>query len=210
MLSPLLSGIGFALILTIIPGPVFFGLIQTSIQKGFKYGGMFAIGVATSDLLCIVLTYFGISKLLENYLFQNIVAVAGGVLMCVVGLFYFFKPQEKKVPLNPIQKETKKGNFILKGFFLNVFNPGVIFYWVALVSVISVKYENNQFYIFLFFGALVLTILFVDVLKSYIANRIKSYFTSALLTRLNKGLGFILFGVGIKLLIDAYTGVTFI
>lgn len=210
MLQPLLSGIGFAIILTIIPGPVFFGLIQTSIQKGVRYGWMFAFGVAFSDLLCIILTYYGISSLLENKLFQNIVAISGGVLMCIVGLFYFFKPPEKTVPLNPMQKETKKGGFLLKGFFLNIFNPGVLFYWVALVSVVSVKYDNNEFKIFLFFTALVLTIFWVDVLKSYVANRVKSVFTFNRMNKLNKGLGILLFGVGAKLLFDAYTGVSFI
>jgi threonine/homoserine/homoserine lactone efflux protein len=210
MLNPLLSGIGFAFILTIIPGPVFFGLIQTSIQKGVKFGGMFAIGVACSDLLCIVLTYYGISSLLENKIFQNTVAISGGVLMCIFGMYYFYRPPEKTVPLNPIQKETKKGNFLLKGFLLNIFNPSVVFYWVALVSVISVKYENNQFHVFTFFAALVVTILSVDVLKSYIANRIKALFTNKVMNRLNKGLGIILFGVGMKLLFDAYLGNSFI
>lgn len=210
MLSALLSGIGFAFILTIIPGPVFFGLIQTSIQKGFKYGGMFAVGVAFSDLLCIVFTYYGISGFLENKIFQNSVAISGGVLMCIFGMYYFYKPPEKTVPLNPIQKETRKGNFILKGFFLNIFNPSVIFYWVALVSVISVRYANNQVHIFAFFCALVMTILSIDVLKSYIANRIKAVFTNKVMATLNKGLGFILFGVGLKLLFDAYVGNSFI
>jgi L-lysine exporter family protein LysE/ArgO len=210
MISALLSGIGFAFILTIIPGPVFFGLIQTSIQKGFRYGGMFAIGVACSDLLCIIFTYYGISNFLENKIFQNVVAISGGVLMCIFGMYYFYRPPEKTVPLNPIQKETKKGNFILKGFLLNIFNPSVIFYWVALVSVISVRYSNDQFQIFTFFSALVITILMVDVLKSYIANRIKAIFTNRVMTNLNKGLGFILFGVGVKLLFDAYVGNSFI
>lgn len=210
MLNPLLSGIGFAFLLTIIPGPVFFGLIQTSIQKGFRYGGMFALGVAFSDLVCIVLTYYGISAMLENRVFQNTVAISGGVLMCIFGMYYFYKPLEKAVPLNPIQKESRKGNFVLKGFLLNIFNPSVVFYWVALVSVISVKYENNQGDIFIFFTALVLTILMVDVLKSYIANKIKALFTNKVMSRLNKALGFILFGVGLKLLFDAYLGNTFI
>jgi L-lysine exporter family protein LysE/ArgO len=210
MLSSLLSGIGFALILTIIPGPVFFGLIQTSIQKGFKYGTFFAIGVACSDLLSVLLTYYGISNLLENKLFQNIVAISGGVLMCIFGMFYFYKPPEKTVPLSDIQKETKKGNFVLKGFLLNMFNPSVVFYWVALVSVISVKYNNNQFYIFTFFASLILTILMVDILKSYISNKIKSLFTNKVMNGLNKLLGFVLFGVGLKLLYDVYVGHSFI
>ncbi|MBX9851926.1 MAG: LysE family transporter [Cytophagaceae bacterium] len=209
MLYPLLSGIGAGLILTILPGTVFFGLIQTSIQKGFKYGGMYALGVACSDLLCILLSYYVISGVLENKVFQNVVAISGGVLMCIFGMFYFFKPSEKTVPLNPMQEETRKGNFILKGFLLNIFNPVVLFYWVGLVSIVSVKYDNKQILVFTFFAALVLTILMVDILKSYIANRIKYFFTNKRMTALNKILGILFFSGGVKLMFDAYVGNSF-
>lgn len=210
MLNALLSGIGAALVLSVLPGPVFFGLIQTSIQKSFKYGVFFAIGVAVSDLAYILITYYGISGFLDNLKFQKIVAIAGGVLLGIFGLYYFYKPIENAVPLTPIQKEFKKGNFVLKGFILNIFNPSVLFYWITLVSVITVRYENDQLMIFSFFSALVITILGADVFKSYVANKIKVFFTNHALSILNKALGMILCGIAGKLLYDAFTGHAFV
>lgn len=210
MLSALISGMGAALILSVLPGPVFFGLIQTSIQKSFKYGALFALGVAISDLFYILITYFGISGFIEEPKVQKIVAIAGGVLLGIFGLYYFFKPVETVVPLNPMQREYKKSNFILKGFILNIFNPSVLFYWITLVSVITVRYENDRLLVLSFFASLIITILGADIFKSYVANKIKVFFTSQALSVLNKALGIILCGVGIKLLYDAYSGGSFI
>lgn len=206
MINPIISGIGFALVLTILPGPVFFGLIQTSIQKSFRYGIFFALGVALSDVLFIVLTYFGIAGFLEDPSFQKTIRLAGGSLLLLLGLYYLLKPAERTVPLSPIQKEFRKGNFIMKGLMLNLFNPSTLFYWVTLVGVVSVKYNNNHFMILVFFSTLVCAVFSLDVLKSYLANRIKKFFTTKMIMRLNRLLGIILIMVGINVLFIALTG----
>jgi L-lysine exporter family protein LysE/ArgO len=208
MIHALFSGVAFGLVLTIILGPGFFGLLQTSINKGFKYGMFFAMGVALSDLVFIVLTYYGISSFLEIPLFKKCVGIAGGVLMCVFGLFYFFKQVENTVPFAQIQKEKNKMRFILKGFLLNIFNPSVLFFWIGIVSVISVKYQDNQFQIFTFFASAVFTVLGIDILKSYIANKIKVYFTNKILSIMNKSVGLVLFGMGLSLFYTTFTGKT--
>ncbi len=205
-MNSVISGIGFGLVLALLPGPVFFGLIQTGIQKGFRYGVFFAIGVAFSDLLLILLTYFGISNFLEGDLFRKVVHLSGGIIMCIFGLYYFFKPIENTVPLEPMQKDYKKGNFIFKGFLLNVLNPAVFFYWISLVSITTVTYQNNAIDVFSFFLALILAVFSMDILKSYLSNKVKRYFTNHLLDRLNKVLGVILFAVGVSLLYSAFNG----
>jgi threonine/homoserine/homoserine lactone efflux protein len=206
MIHALFSGVAFGLVLTILLGPGFFGLLQTSINKGFKYGMMFALGVALSDLIFIFLTYYGISSFLEIPAFKKGVGIAGGVLMCVFGMFYFFKPVANTVPFAQIQKETHKIAFVIKGFLLNIFNPSVLFFWIGIVSVISVKYDDNQFKIFGFFAAAVITVLGIDILKSYIANKIKVYFTNKVLNVMNKVVGMVLCGIGLSLLYTAFTG----
>lgn len=206
MSSALLHGIGFGFALTIMLGPVFFGLLQTSIHKGFKYGLFFAIGVAVSDIAFILLTYFGISNFIENQVFKKIISMIGGLLMIGFGLFYFLKKLENTVPLAPIQKEHKKANFIIKGFILNILNPSVFFFWVGVVSIISIQYEDQEIYIFTFFAGSILTVLSTDIFKAYVANKIKKYFTNSLLNKLNKILGLVFLGAGISLLYQAFSG----
>lgn len=202
------SALGFAALLALLPGPVFFALIQTSIQKTFKYAVFFALGVALSDIFFILASYLGISNFIDNAHFEKIIKSAGGAVLCLFGLFYFFKPEDKKVGLAPIQKEYKKGNFIIKGLALNFLNPSTFFYWLALTSVVSVKYSDNQVDVFTFFSILILSIFGMDVLKSYLAHRIKKVFTNNTILILNKLLGGILILIGVNFLVSAFTGKT--
>ena len=200
--SAILQGMGFGFALALMLGPVFFGLLQTSINKGFKFGFFFALGVAFSDIVFILLTYFGISSFMENLAFKKFIAIVGGIFMVGLGLYYFVKPSEKSVPLAPIQKERKKANIVFKGFLLNFLNPSVFFFWVGMVSIVTVRYEDNRGDVFWFFTASVLTVLFMDVTKAYVANKIKRFFTTNVLNKMNKALGIALIAAGAALLYD--------
>jgi len=46
------NGVIYGLVLAVLVGPVFFTLIQTSIERGFKSGVYVAIGISLSDALC--------------------------------------------------------------------------------------------------------------------------------------------------------------
>jgi threonine/homoserine/homoserine lactone efflux protein len=189
MVSAFFHGIGFGLLLTIMIGPVFFGLLQTSISKGFKQGMLYALGVALSDVTLIFLTYFGISSLLENHTIKNIVSVVGGLVTLIFGIYYLLKPAIKAVPVTDLPKGKEKSNIIWKGFFLNLLNPSVLFFWIATVSLISVNYEGNSYRIIAFFVGIITALFSADVMKSYIANKIKAYFTDKVLNAFNKILG---------------------
>ena len=205
MINSIVSGIGFGMLLAVLVGPVFFGLIQTSINRGFKYGIFFAMGVAVSDITFILLTYYGVSNFLDNPAFKKGIGIFGGGFMCLFGLYYLLKPADKSVPFaSNIQRETKKINIMFKGFIMNILNPSVFFFWIGMVSVVSVRFDANAFRIFIFFCATIGTVFSLDIIKSYVANKIKGYFTNSLLNKLNKGLGVILFGVGVKLLLEAF------
>lgn len=201
----LVSGVGFGLMLAIIPGPVFFALIQTGINKGFKYGILFATGVAISDIAFIFLTYYGVSEMLENPMARKIFGVAGGLFMIIFGSYYLFKRNTSSVPYEPVSRNKGHANLILKGFALNILNPFVLFFWVGMVSVISLEFNSNESLIFTFFVATIISVFSVDVFKSFIANLIKSFFTQRFLIIVNKALGIILFGVGVRMIIKALT-----
>jgi len=205
MINAIISGIGFGMLLAVLVGPVFFGLIQTSIHKGFRYGIFFALGVAASDITFILLTYYGFSNFFDNASFKKFMGIVGGTFMCSFGLYYLLKPTETTVPFeSTIQKETKKINIMLKGYIMNSLNPSVLFFWIGIVSVVSVRFDADEILIFTFFCATVATVLSLDIFKSYVANRIKVYFTNRLLNTINKVLGLILLVVGVNLLFDAF------
>ena len=56
------EGLFFGLLLSVMIGPVFFTLLQTSLEQGFYRGLFVAIGASMSDLLIITGCFLGYVK----------------------------------------------------------------------------------------------------------------------------------------------------
>jgi threonine/homoserine/homoserine lactone efflux protein len=204
MFKALAEGIVWGLILSLMLGPVFFGLLHTSIHKGFQKAIVYASGVASSDSFFIIITYFGIAGFMDDQGFIKIMMAVGGFIMAAFGLYYFFKKASDTIELEKEKKQSFKSNMWLKGFFLNSINPSVFIFWIGMVSFASVNYHNDRLYIFIFFASAILTVFGADTLKAYIANKIKIYFTNRLLNKMNKVLGLVIFIAGLSLIYDFY------
>ena len=202
MFKALLEGIGWGFILSLMLGPVFFGLLHTSIHKGFKKAVLYASGVASSDTFFILITYFGIASFMEDPAFRKIMMIVGAIIMVAFGLYYIVKKAPDTIDIENEKKQPSKTNMWIKGFLLNAINPSVFIFWIGMVSYASATYLNNRINIFIFFASSILTVFGTDTLKAYIANKIKVYFTNKLLNKMNKVLGAVIFIAGLSLIYD--------
>ena len=199
MFDPLISGISFGLLLAVMLGPVFFTLLQTSLHEGFKAGVHLAVGVLISDATMIGICVFFASQL--NLLDQYRITMGwiGGILMIGFGLFNFFrKVVVKEVDDN---KKTVHAKFMLKGFLLNIINPAVLLFWLGIVSVMSVKEEYTPSHHLMFFGSLLSTVFLTDLLKSYVAHRIKNLLKPNVMLWINRVIGTVLVGFGVNMIL---------
>ena len=117
---------------SLLLGPVFIGLVKTSLIEGFKRGVVFAMGVAISDVFFIALSYWGIVRFISNPVVLNIFYVLGGLLLIAFGLYYLFRKSkliEQQEESDELFVMTKKRNTLLKGFLMNAINPSVLFFW---------------------------------------------------------------------------------
>lgn len=191
----ILNGLLYGLLLCVLIGPVFFALIQNAIEKGFYSGLFMAIGIALSDALYIAIAYLGISQLTSNEAFNKWLGGIGGLILVGFGVFYLFKPVPKK-GLKQLHKEsTKWFQQILKGFLLNGVNPFVLFFWIGIVSNVSLDYSTNE--AITFFVVLVSTVFIVDVIKSYFAVKLAQIVTPRFMRIMNRvvGIALILFSL---------------
>ena len=202
MFKALLEGIVSGIFLSFMVGPIFFGLLHTSIHKGFRKAILYASGVASSDSFFILITYFGIAGFMKEPTFRNSMTLIGGIIMSFFGIYYLFKKTPNSIDIEKNKKEVRNSNLWLKGFMLNAVNPSVFLFWISMVSLASINYHNNRLYILLFFSASICTVFGTDILKAYIADKIKKYFTNNILNKMNKVLGVIILLAGIKLLYD--------
>jgi threonine/homoserine/homoserine lactone efflux protein len=198
-LHPLFSGVTFGLGLAFMLGPVFFTLLQTSIQEGFKAGLFFALGVFSSDAALITACYFSAAQLDLLSAHKQELGIVGGAVLIGFGLVQLLrKPRIKEVEDS---RRAVHAHYILKGFMLNTLNPMVLLFWLSVVGIVALRKHYTSTDEAVFFGSVLGTVLCTDVLKCYLANRLKRIMTPKLIHRLNLITGIILIGFGAELLI---------
>lgn len=212
------QAIGIGFLLSIMIGPVFFVLLETSITKGFKAAMIFDAGVLLSDLFYIVISLFFAYQLkgLGDVKNNLILSVLGGTLFIAYGVYNLFFKQVKMgaeaLDQDLLDSEDKfikstknKDNsmLVLKGFMLNLLNPGVVIYWLAIIAKgfdLVAPYDSDA-HIVIFIAIILITFFGIDCLKAYVANKIKPLVTVKLLSGLNILIGIIFLGTGIFLIL---------
>lgn len=203
MLEPVFDGIRLGLLLSVLVGPVFFALIHSSIEKGFKAGLFFALGILLSDCLYITGANLGIHGILVNEKFKFWVGITGAIVLVIFGITTFLK--KPKAPHLAHLKKFSAKKTIMKAFILNSMNPFVFIFWLGVVGVVSMKENYNESHIWSFFGATVATAFSIDLLKAFFAHRIKYFLTHNHLIWLNRISGIAMVSFGIRLLVKMFS-----
>ncbi|MEY4288436.1 MAG: hypothetical protein RLZZ30_524 [Bacteroidota bacterium] len=202
--------IGF--VLSVMIGPIFFLLLETSITKGFRSALALDFGVLISDIVYVLIAVMFVEQI-KGLIAGNklMFSVIGGSIFVIYGLVSLLRKValadsqslegiDEKFHLPPPEKKGKDYVFLaLKGFLLNFANPMVIFYWISVASVANnaVPDGHSTAWAFIFLGIVLLTFFSVDVLKIIAAKKIRPLVNQTLLNGLNRliGITFVLFGV---------------
>lgn len=212
MLDILLKGIITGFILSIMIGPVFFLLLETSIRKGIRAAIAFDIGVLLSDVIYIVIAlifYSEVSKITSGE-YGHIISIVGGIILVIFGAVTLLKkPKEDKKEAEQLNSQKKDLILLgLKGFLLNFANPGVIFYWITVIalgadgkkSADNAIDESTYWYILI----IMVTFFSVDLLKIFGAKKLRPFITEKVLVGLNRLIGLIIIGTGVLLIIKGF------
>jgi len=201
------------LILSIIPGPVFFVLLENSITKGIRSALAIDFGVMLSDIVYILLSVLFVEQINSLLSGKNkeLFDVLGGLIFIAFGIVNMFKKSKIHDGDQELEEVTEKyhlqesnnpkknfGLMIAKGFLLNFANPLVIFYWLSVASVAKHDSpDDSNGFLFLFLGTILVTFFTFDVFKIITAKKIRNLVTVQLLNLLNKFIGsvFIAFGL---------------
>jgi threonine/homoserine/homoserine lactone efflux protein len=191
------KGVVLGLILAVAIGPVFFSLIQTSIKQGFGAGVFMALGISLSDVAYIVLVTFGMYQIFGESQWQHSMGMVGGGVLILFGLGSIIKARRKVAAVEVPLGERYSGVFrlIAKGFIINGVNPVVPLFWIGVGLSVS-EYGFSGADHFGFFAVVIATVFITDLLKAYLAGKIRHWVTPRFLSILNVSVGvaLILFG----------------
>lgn len=200
----LLEGFGLGLAVSFSFGPAFWAVIQTGIDRGFKWGLLLSLGVFFSDVLFIFLAYIGASNIYTEDS-KVYIGVVGGIILMIFGAVSFFKKPDilrRRSPKYRTPKTPSPVSIFIKGFLLNLANPFIFFFWFASMSMVTAHTdpENLQKYVITFFGSALLTVFSSDLLKCYIGHKFKKILRPRVTLWINRGIGVMLFIFGIVLI----------
>ncbi len=209
MLELVLKAIITGFLLSIMVGPVFFVLLETSIRRGFKAGIAFNTGVIFSDIIYIAIAYVFYSEVsfIAEGEHQGVVKIVGGVIFALFGLTYFFKKvTEFQTDESGKVLHNSKDYILLfiKGFVLNFMNPLVIIYWFSIMTIGAEPGSSDpqSGNLLLFITILLIAFFSFDILKILGAKQLKPFLTEKLLKALNLIIGMVFIAFSLVLIIQ--------
>ena len=202
-MHPFFEGVILGFTLAMLLGPALFALLQTSIHRGVKSGFFLALGIFMSDITVVVFTYMGAVQLLSNQRNYVVAGLCGGIILILFGVYTFIRKVhiDEDNNLNEVKKVPGVLTYILKGYFLNIMNPFVWFFWISVMVGIGSNYGADKPAVISFFMGTLITIFGTDVFKVFIANKIKRYLNPKVLILINRIVGILLAIFGIFLML---------
>jgi len=205
MFDGLLYAAFYGFILAFAIGPVFFTLIETSITKGIKAAIFFDLGSLFSDVVFIIIAFYGTNKLLDKLKDDPALLVFGGMILIAFGSISYIRTSKSfiKIVREHYSVVTKKnhGGLFLKGFLLNFVNFGVLAGWIATIIIAQAVTTHKKGVLF-FLATVMITLFITDLLKIILAKKLRSNLTPRFIIKTKKLVSILIIGFGVLLLIQ--------
>lgn len=192
MLELILYAIGLGIMLSLVfIGPIFFLLIETSFSRGPRHALALDLGVISADLLCITVSYYASSDLVNLidkhpgfYRISAFLILIYAIYMILSKTKMHLEGEEKLIDQNYVKT-------FFNGFLLNLLNIGVVLFW--LVTVVSVRNAYPKAQDFVLYIAIVIgTYLLIDLFKILLAKQFHYKLNQRIANKIRKGVGVIL------------------
>ena len=197
LLTGFLLGLGTLLFI----GPVFFYLLKSTLESGFKAGVAVALGIILGDMLCLGIALYGTTEFIAKPTFVFWASMIGGSLLLVMGLKYVLKPNLNTTVKGRLQKSSLLV-YGINGFLINFVNPFVFAVWFGFVSYTEALYDRGTALLSLM---VTLAVIFsTDVLKALFAERISHLIEPQKLKNVFRVFGVLMICFSIRLLLHPF------
>ncbi|MDA0714481.1 MAG: LysE family transporter [Bacteroidetes bacterium] len=199
-----ITGFAIGLAMLVFIGPVLFTLLNGALTYGFRGGLSISNGIIISDILCVLLCYYGASRFLETEDYSPMLAILGAFLLIGMGLKYIMrhKVEMERIIAGP----RKRTSLFVQGFLVNFVNPFVFIVWIGVITYGQEKYGDGMD-LFWYLSASLAAVYITDVLKAFYASKLLKLLDAKTLSRINTVLGVLLILFSIRLLWWAWSAI---
>jgi threonine/homoserine/homoserine lactone efflux protein len=203
MFEAILQGIGAGILFSFSTGPVFFSMIKTSIETGFKAGFSLAVGVALSDIIFISATIFSSQFVDYNSKYNQYIGLIGGMFLLGVGCYYVIKKVQVNYEISETIRIRKRG-YVLKGFLMCLLSPTTLMFWLMVGGIVSVQLHYAMAEKVVFFVVAMATQLSVDFVKTYYTAKLRHMIKERTIQNLNRIAGAVIIIFALRLFLEVY------
>lgn len=199
----ILEGVLLGLTLSILMGPIFIALTQSSLEKGYKAGLSVGAGIWISDILFITLTYefiHRITHIVDGEYFQLSMGIIGGLVLISFGLYSLFS-RIKEFSKSEISGAKSYLQFFTKGFLVNTINPFTFIFWISVISTYVLGKNITGVQSLQFLGSILIVIIVTDSLKVFLAQLLRNHLRIVHVQWINRIAGIALAVFGVLLII---------
>ncbi len=166
------------LTISLTPGMAMFYCIHSTLQRGRSAGMAAAVGVELGTFAYVLITVFGLSKLITaSPLLYAALKIVGSLYLCYLA-YASFPTGKGRVVSQPQSKTMPNENKLLGGFLLNVMNPKILIFFLTLLPQF-VPLERRHGQTFLLLGILFnLSGLIVNAAVAYFSPQISKLFNT--------------------------------
>lgn len=181
-LSSLISFLGAAVVLTLMPGPDNIFVLTESITKGQRNGIAISIGLCSGILIHTLAAATGVSIIIQKSAMAfSIVKYLGAAYLFYLA-YQSFKEKKPEVNMEVQNPEQEKSylKLVQKGFLMNVLNPKVALFFMALLPQFVTKGAYSLTLQMIILGAVFMVqALVIFGLISVLSGRLSKYLNSS-------------------------------
>ncbi|MFF3100657.1 LysE family transporter [Viridibacillus arvi] len=186
-------------------GPVKATLLNTGIKNGFFHAWFFGLGAVVTDILYMVMVYFGIGHFIEIPFIKTLLWSFGFFVLMYTGI-------ENLLTLHTIEMDSKFGKVVrlrhslLSGFLMALLNPLTILFWLGIYGSVLVGGAGtlSGVEIILYSAFILLGISLVDLIMATISGGSRKILSTSFLRIISVISSLSMIGFGIYFGIQAY------
>ena len=190
----IIKGIGLGFFLAISVGPIVFTILKLSMKFGHPVGYAYIAGVSISDVLMAIVANVAAEFVHSLLKYRVTIAVVGAILLLCLGLYSLLFGKDPVMDNSELAPEFRKrdmAKYSIQGFFMNILNPGPIFFWLTTATAFAYLPLDERIVLF---GTCLAVVLITDFLKVRLAGSIRRWLTPAILHKIHYISAFILIG----------------
>jgi len=190
------NGLATGLFLQLAVGPVFFFIINLTLQKTIFDGLISVVAVTIVDYFYITLSIIGVSKLLEKKKIKRSFGIISSVVLIVFGFILINNIFGKSLSSPITESSANLISSFTSVFFLTIFSPMTIVFFTSLFTSKALEYNYTKRELIVFgFSTGLATLIFMGV-SVILFSFIKGAMPLILIRILNLAVGALLIGYG--------------